>query len=146
MRISDWSSDVCSSDLKPELDIRRVGIHGWSWGGTFSAQAILTRGDFYSVCVTGAGVYDYAALYSGFEPSISMPVYADGTHYPANPSEKPASWAPLDVTAMADGLTGKMMIVWGDADENVPPNQAYRLIEDRKRTRLNSSHSCASRM
>src|SRR3546814_16321257 len=30
---------------------------------------------------------------------------------------------------MADGLTGKMMIVWGDADENVPPNQAYRLIE-----------------
>src|SRR3546814_2734072 len=40
---------------KPELDIRRVGIHGWSWGGTFSAQAILTRGDFYSVCVTGAG-------------------------------------------------------------------------------------------
>src|SRR3546814_20894621 len=45
---------------KPELDIRRVGIHGWSWGGTFSAQAILTRGDFYSVCVTGAGVYAYA--------------------------------------------------------------------------------------
>src|SRR3546814_6049725 len=58
-----------------------------------------------------------------------MPNYADGTHDPANPSEKPASWAPLDVTGMADGLTGKMMIVWGDADENVPPNQAYRLIE-----------------
>jgi dipeptidyl aminopeptidase/acylaminoacyl peptidase len=30
---------------------------------------------------------------------------------------------------MVDGLTGKIMIVWGDADENVPPLQAYRLIE-----------------
>lgn len=114
---------------KSELDIRRVGIHGWSWGGTFSAQAILTRGDFYSVCVTGAGVYDYGALYSGFEASIGMPLYANGTNFPDNPNEKPASWAPIDVTGMADGLTGKMMIVWGDADENVPPHQAYRLIE-----------------
>ncbi len=114
---------------KPELDIRRVGIHGWSWGGTFSAQAILTRGDFYSVCVTGAGVYDYAALYPGFENFNGLAVYADGTHHPANRTEKPASWDALDVPKMADGLTGKMMIVWGDADENVPPVQAYRLIE-----------------
>jgi dienelactone hydrolase len=114
---------------KPELDLRRVGIHGWSWGGTFSAQAILTRGDFYSVCVTGAGVYDYAALYPGFESSIGMPVYADGRNHPANPAGKPASWEALDITKMVDGLTGKIMIVWGDADENVPPLQAYRLIE-----------------
>lgn len=114
---------------KPELDIRRVGIHGWSWGGTFSAQAILTHGDFYSVCVTGAGVYDYAALYPGFESSVGMPVYADGSNHPAKPGEKPTSWEALDITKMAGGLSGKMMIVWGDADENVPPLQAYRLIE-----------------
>ncbi|HVT36729.1 MAG TPA: prolyl oligopeptidase family serine peptidase, partial [Nevskiaceae bacterium] len=113
----------------PELDISRVGIHGWSWGGTFSAQAILAHGDFYSVCVTGAGVYDYAALYPGFESSIGMPVYADGTNHPASVTEKPPSWDRLDITKMVDGLSGKMMIVWGDADENVPPVQAYRLIE-----------------
>lgn len=114
---------------QPELDLRRVGIHGWSWGGTFSAQAVLTRGDFYSVCVSGAGVYDYGALYSGFESSVGMAVYADGSNHPANPTEKPRSWEPLDVTAMAGGLSGRIMIVWGDADENVPPAQAYRLIE-----------------
>ncbi|HEY1076370.1 MAG TPA: prolyl oligopeptidase family serine peptidase [Fontimonas sp.] len=114
---------------QPELDLQRVGIHGWSWGGTFSAQAIMTRGDFYSVCVTGAGVYDYAALYPGFENFNGLPVYADGTHTPSGPTEKPASWKPLDITGMAEGLSGKMMIVWGDADENVPPSQAYRLIE-----------------
>ncbi|MGH8506960.1 MAG: prolyl oligopeptidase family serine peptidase [Stenotrophobium sp.] len=114
---------------RPELDIRRAGIHGWSWGGTFSAQAILTRGDFYSVCVTGAGVYDYSALYPGFECFNGLPVYADGTNHPADSTEKPASWKPLDITQMVNGLSGKIMIVWGDADENVPPVQAYRLIE-----------------
>ena len=115
--------------LKPELDLGRVGIHGWSWGGTFSAQAILTRGDFYRVCITGAGVYDYGALYSGFESSIGMGIYADGSNLRGSPSEKPLSWAPIDVTGMAEGLSGKMLIVWGDMDENVPPAQAYRLSE-----------------
>lgn len=114
---------------KPELDLRRVGIHGWSWGGTFSAQAILTRGDFYKVCVTGAGTYDYGAMYSGFESSIGLGIYADGTQIRPGPTEKPVSWEVLDVTAKVEGLGGRMMIVWGDADENVPPVQAYRLIE-----------------
>ncbi|NGY03295.1 S9 family peptidase [Solimonas terrae] len=114
---------------KPELDLRRVGIHGWSWGGTFSAQAILTHGEFYKVCVSGAGVYDYGALYSGFESSIGLGIYADGSVIRSRPGDKPESWASLDVTQMAKGLGGKLLIVWGDADENVPPAQAYRLIE-----------------
>lgn len=114
---------------KPELDLQRVGIHGWSFGGTFSAQAILSRGDFYSVCVTGAGVYDYAALYPAFESTIGMGVYPNGMLHPDGPTEKPVSWESLDITRMAPGLSGKVLIVWGDADENVPPAQAYRLIE-----------------
>ncbi|MDM4769907.1 prolyl oligopeptidase family serine peptidase [Solimonas sp. SE-A11] len=117
------------AEQKPELDLDRVGIHGWSWGGTFSAQAILTRSDFYRVCITGAGVYDYGALYSGFESSIGMPIYADGSNHRGSPSEKPLSWAPIDITGMAAGMNGKILIVWGDADENVPPSQAYRLID-----------------
>lgn len=115
--------------LKPELDLNRVGIHGWSWGGTFSAQAILTRGDFYRVCITGAGVYDYGSLYSGFESSVGLGIYADGSLHRASPGDKPVSWQPLDVTQMAEGLSGKILIIWGDMDENVPPAQAYRLIE-----------------
>jgi dipeptidyl aminopeptidase/acylaminoacyl peptidase len=30
---------------------------------------------------------------------------------------------------MAGNLVGKMMIVYGDADENVPPLQAFRLVD-----------------
>src|SRR3546814_11162788 len=33
MRISDWSSDVCSSDLMARLGYSRYGVQGGDWGG-----------------------------------------------------------------------------------------------------------------
>ena len=35
----------------------------------------------------------------------------------------------LDITAMAANLNGKLMIVYGDMDENVPQSQALRLVD-----------------
>lgn len=112
----------------PEMDLQRVGVYGWSWGGTFAAQAILSRPEFYHVAVSGAGVYDYAALYSGFESFLGIPAYADGSRYRARPDESPANWKKLDITAMAGNLTGRLMIIYGDLDENVPSSQAMRLV------------------
>ena len=123
------------ADRYPELDTSRVGIHGWSWGGTFSAQAILTRPDFYKVCVTGAGVYDYAPLYPGFESATGIPQYSDGSIYRTKTGEKPANWDKLDITQMVGNLKGKMQIVYGDLDENVPPSQAFRFIDALTRAR-----------
>ncbi|MDH3733783.1 MAG: S9 family peptidase [Gemmatimonadota bacterium] len=117
------------AERHPEMDVDNVGIYGWSWGGTFSAQAILSRPEFYKVSVTGAGAYDYAALYSGFEPFTGLPVYEDGTRWRSEADEKPVSWEPLDVTAMAGNLVGDMLVIYGDLDENVPPTQAFRLID-----------------
>ncbi len=117
------------AERHPEMDLDNVGIYGWSWGGTFSAQAILSRPEFYKVSITGAGAYDYAALYSGFEPFTGTPEYADGTRWRNSPEDAPSSWEPLDVTAMVGGLVGKMLIVYGDLDENVPATQAFRLID-----------------
>ncbi len=114
----------------PEMDLDRVGVTGWSWGGTFSAQAILSRPEFYRVCVTIAGVYDYAAMYDfDFDNMIGPPVYANGSSVRTTPDESPVNWRPLEVTALAPRLTGKMMIVYGDLDENVPSRQAQRLID-----------------
>src|SRR3546814_11185804 len=42
MRISDWSSDVCSSDLLPRDGARhRVGHHGWRYAA--GARALVDR-------------------------------------------------------------------------------------------------------
>ena len=117
------------AELKPEMDPERVGIYGWSWGGTFTAQAILSRPDFYDVAVSGAGVYDYAAIYPGFEAFTGPAVYSDGGRTRTRPDEAPKSWEPLDITAMAGNLEGRLLIVYGDMDENVPPAQAFRLVD-----------------
>lgn len=111
----------------PEMDTTRVGVYGWSWGGTFAAQAILSRPDFFRVAVSGAGVYDYAALYPGFESVTGLPVYGDGTSTRGRPDEAPASWRKLDITAMAPNLKGHLLLIYGDLDENVPALQAFRL-------------------
>ncbi len=115
------------ADRHPEMDTTRVGVYGWSWGGTFAAQAILSRPDFFRVAVSGAGVYDYAALYPGFEAVTGLPVYADGSSIRGKPEEAPASWQKLDITAMAPNLKGHLLIIYGDLDENVPSLQAFRL-------------------
>jgi dipeptidyl aminopeptidase/acylaminoacyl peptidase len=111
----------------PEMDTSRVGVYGWSWGGTFAAQAILSRPEFYRVAVSGAGVYDYSALYPGFETVTGLPVYADGSTTRGKPDESPASWRKLDITAMAPNLKGNLLLIYGDLDENVPSLQAFRL-------------------
>ncbi len=113
----------------PEIDLERAGIYGWSWGGTFAAQAILSRPGFYDVSVSGAGVYDYAAIYPGFEAMTGAPVYEGGSPVRTAPDEYPANWGPLDITALAGNLNGRLLLVYGDLDENVPPVQVFRLID-----------------
>ena len=113
----------------PEMDLERVGIYGWSWGGTFAAQAILSRPQFYEVAVSGAGLYDYAATFTGDELFIGPPVYADGTRYRGKPDETPANWNKLDVTRLASQLTGHLLIIYAEMDENALPNQAFRMVD-----------------
>ena len=111
-----------------EIDPKRVGIYGWSWGGTFAAQALMTRPDFFQVGVAGAGAYDYAAMYSGVEPYVGRPVYEDGTHVRPSPNAYPDNWRALDVTAMAPNLKGNLLIIAAELDENAPMAQSIRLI------------------
>ena len=43
----------------PELDLTRVGITGWSFGGYFTAMATVRRGDVFRCGVAGAPVTDW---------------------------------------------------------------------------------------
>ena len=74
-------------------------------------------------------MYDYAATYSGDELQIGPPVYADGTRYRSTPDETPANWDKLDVTRLANRLTGHLLIIYADMDEDALPNQAFRMVD-----------------
>src|SRR5436853_501145 len=43
----------------PELDLSRVGVYGWSFGGYLSALAVLRRPDVFRAAVAGAPVVDW---------------------------------------------------------------------------------------
>lgn len=52
---------------RPELGVRKIGIHGLSWGGYLTAQALARNSDLFSAGLDMAGVHEFIG--SGFKHS-----------------------------------------------------------------------------
>ncbi len=100
----------------PELDLNRVAIRGWSYGGYLSALAVLRRPDVFHAAVAGAPVTDWA-LYD--------------THYTerylGHPEENPDAYRANSLIEDAPNLQRPLLIVHGMADDNVFVAHALRL-------------------
>ncbi|KJK59739.1 S9 family peptidase [Saccharothrix sp. ST-888] len=98
------------------LDLGRVGIRGWSYGGYLSALAVLRRPDVFHVGIAGAPVTDWE-LYD--------------THYTerylGHPAERPEVYAANSLIEDAAKLERPLMIVHGLADDNVVAAHTLRL-------------------
>ncbi|MEV8095023.1 prolyl oligopeptidase family serine peptidase [Kitasatospora sp. NPDC085879] len=98
------------------LDLGRVAIRGWSYGGYLSALAVLRRPDVFHAAVAGAPVTDWR-LYD--------------THYTerylGHPEEHPEVYDANSLTADAPKLERPLMIVHGLADDNVVAAHTLRL-------------------
>lgn len=103
------------------LDLARVAIRGWSYGGYLAALAVLRRPDVFHAAVAGAPVTDWR-LYD--------------THYTerylGSPDEQPEVYAANSLVTQ-DGLvdpaepTRPLMIIHGLADDNVVVAHSLRL-------------------
>ncbi|MDT0431685.1 S9 family peptidase [Streptomyces salyersiae] len=103
------------------LDLTKVAVRGWSYGGYLSALAVLRRPDVFHAAVVGAPVTDWR-LYD--------------THYTerylGDPAEQPEVYAANSLVT-DEGLSRPadevrpMMIVHGLADDNVVVAHALRL-------------------
>ncbi|GJF30004.1 peptidase [Kitasatospora sp. NE20-6] len=98
------------------LDLARVAIRGWSYGGYLAALAVLRRPDVFHAAVSGAPVTDWR-LYD--------------THYTerylGHPAERPEVYDANSLTADAPKLERPLMIVHGLADDNVVAAHTLRL-------------------
>jgi dipeptidyl aminopeptidase/acylaminoacyl peptidase len=100
----------------PYLDLDRVGIFGHSGGGFASARAILMFPDFYKVAVASAGNHDQLGYTLGWGEKYQGPV--SGRNYDNQ-----------DNTLLAKNLKGKLLLAYGDMDDNVNPSLSIRLID-----------------
>jgi dipeptidyl aminopeptidase/acylaminoacyl peptidase len=109
----------CLKQLKemyPFLDIDRMGMWGNSGGGCATARAMLEYPDVYKVGVASAGNHDQR-MYNGMWSERYYGLYDEDIY------------APGDNTALAANLKGKLFIVCGAMDDNVPMSQSLRLVD-----------------
>ncbi len=92
----------------PFLDLERVAIRGWSFGGMVAALAVTTRPDVFHAAVAGAPVTDWR-LYD--------------THYTerylGDPNADPEPYRLSSPLAFAPQLRRPLLLIHGLADDNV---------------------------
>ena len=100
----------------PELDLGRVAIRGWSFGGYLAALAVLRRPEVFHAAVAGAPVTDWR-LYDTY--------YTE--RYLGRPDREPEAYRRSSLLADAAGLRRPLLLVHGLADDNVVAAHSLRL-------------------
>jgi dipeptidyl-peptidase 4 len=98
------------------LDLSRVGIRGWSFGGELAAMALLWRPDVFRAGVVGAPVTDQL-LYDTF--------YTE--RYMGLPQDEPEAYRRSSPLYDAANLSRPMLLIHGLADDNVFVANTLRL-------------------
>jgi dipeptidyl-peptidase-4 len=99
------------------VDLTRVGVFGWSGGGSMTLNLMFRYPDLYSVGVAGAPVADQT-LYDS--------IYQE--RYMGLPAENTKGYHDGSPISYADGLKGKLLIVHGSGDDNVHFQGTQRLL------------------
>ncbi|HVZ83498.1 MAG TPA: alpha/beta fold hydrolase [Terracidiphilus sp.] len=101
----------------PQLDPKRLGWWGWSWGGTFTLYA-MTHSDRFRAGVSVAPVtdwHDYDSVYT--ERYLGLPAdFASGYH-------------DFSVVNSAANLHGHLLMVHGTGDDNVHMENTIQFIQ-----------------
>ena len=102
----------------PSLDLQHVGIYGHSGGGYASVRALLAFPEFYKVAVSSAGNHDNRGYMSEW-----------GEMYLGMPDDAPDAWDAQTALGLAHRLQGKLMLAWGELDDNVHPALTIRMLD-----------------
>jgi len=92
----------------PELDLTRVGIDGWSFGGYFSVLALERRPAVFAAGVAGAPVTDWRDYDTHYTE-----------RYMGDPTENKKGYDDSSALTWAKDLVRPLLIVHGTADDNV---------------------------
>ena len=102
----------------PYVDMERLGVHGWSFGGFMTISLITNYPDVFKVGVAGGPVIDwkwYEVMY--------------GERYMGTPDNNPEGYAKTSLIAKAKDLKGKLQIITGYNDATVVPQHCLSFLD-----------------
>ncbi|MCW2932810.1 MAG: peptidase prolyl oligopeptidase active site domain protein, partial [Actinomycetia bacterium] len=104
------------SEQFQDLDLSKVGIRGWSYGGALAAMAVIRRPDVFHAAISGAAPHDQR-LYD--------------THWRerflGTPDENPTGYDHCSTMTQAANLTRPLLLIHGMADDNVVAAHTLRI-------------------
>jgi dipeptidyl-peptidase-4 len=100
----------------PDLDLTRVGIRGWSFGGHLAALAVTRRPDVFHAAVAGAPVTDW---------SLYDTAYTE--RYLGLPAPDSEAYARSSALTSAADLGRPLLLIHGLADDNVVAAHTLRM-------------------
>lgn len=103
--------------LYPQLDAKRQGWWGWSWGGSFTLYA-MTHSDRFRAGVAVAPVTDWRNYDS---------VYTE--RYMSLPAEFAAGYKDFSAVNTAAKLKGRLLLVHGTGDDNVHMENTIQFVQ-----------------
>jgi dipeptidyl aminopeptidase/acylaminoacyl peptidase len=102
----------------PEMDLSRVGVTGWSFGGYFTVMATLMRPDIFRCGVAGAPVTDWLDY---------------DTHYTERymdlPAANPEGYRKTSALTYAPDLKRPLLLIHGLTDDNVYVMHTLKLAD-----------------
>ena len=102
----------------PYIDMDRLGVHGWSFGGFMTISLMTNYPDVFKVGVAGGPVIDwkwYEVMY--------------GERYMGTPDDNPEGYAKTSLINKAKNLKGKLQIITGYNDNTVVPQHCLSFLD-----------------
>jgi len=99
---------TAAADRHPEIDLGRVAIRGWSFGGYLAALAVLARPDVFHAAIAGAPVTEWRLYDTGYTE-----------RYLGHPDEQPEVYDANSLLPRAPDLERPLLLIHGLADDNV---------------------------
>ena len=102
----------------PYIDMNRLGVHGWSFGGFMTISLMTNYPDVFKVGVAGGPVIDwkwYEVMY--------------GERYMGTPENNPEGYAKTSLISKAKNLKGKLQIITGYNDNTVVPQHCLSFLD-----------------
>jgi dipeptidyl-peptidase-4 len=102
----------------PYVDMERLGVHGWSYGGFMTISLMTNYPDVFKVGVAGGPVIDwkwYEVMY--------------GERYMGTPENNPIGYAKTSLLPKAKNLKGRLQIITGYNDATVVPQHCLAFLD-----------------